>query len=91
MLYVFWGGRAEASILDILGSLCWEVFSIKKQPGWLSGCGKVSMRDESNKKQKKRPYERKNEQSAAQQQEDRHKKNTKRPKQTFVIGQGWIR
>jgi hypothetical protein len=46
---------------------------------------------DSSNKQKKRSYERKNERSAEQQQEDRHKKNAARPKQTFVVGQGWVR
>jgi hypothetical protein len=53
------------------------------------------MREEStvNKKQKstKRPYERKNERSGEQQQKERHERNAKRPKQTFVAGEGWVR
>lgn len=51
------------------------------------------MREENGKKQKatKHPWERKNESSAEQQQQERHEKNAKRPKQTFVVGQGWVR
>jgi hypothetical protein len=68
------------------------VFSIKKQPGCPNGCGKVDMQPESKKqKATKHPWERKNESSAEKQQRERHEKNSKRPKQMFVAGEGWVR
>lgn len=36
-------------------------------------------------------YQRKNPRSAELAAEARHKKNAARPKQTFVVGQGWVR
>ena len=49
------------------------------------------MQQDSSNKQKKRPYERKNESSAEQQAEQRKMKNAERPKQSYVDGKGWVR